>query len=552
MMSRTARLWRGAGPLTLSGLLLTGASALADDPSPSLTGQLVLLGRQATDQGHPSDAVAFYRKALELDPANSEAQAALADPGLIRLAMQDPAAPPAPAPPDDAQPPARSATIEQANEQDRIRAQQLTADIQDRIARARGLLNNEQPEQAITTLRLALASVDSSSDVSDTVRNGLRRQLQVAIQSAVRREEDIQARQLERLRLQATLTQRARSLATEAANQETVRAMMIRFDALMEQGVYNSLYNSGMGDIAAATAPFYEARLLAQQARALEPLALAPVAGVFVSQTENFLAQSLMFEELKEFRAIATLSDVDRAAVPFPDTITIEYPDAAWFGEITERRIRRYESTDLVQRDPKTLAILDALKQPISMPFPNETPIEEILNYIKTATQSERLPGGIPMYVDPAGLTEAEITMSSPVTVNLEGVPLKTSLRLLLKQIGLTYTVKDGLMTVTAELSANQPTEIRVYPVADLAIIPLSLMGGGGGGMGGMGGMGGGMGGMGGGMGGMGGGMGGMGGGMGGMGGGMGGMGGGFGAMPVQDPGADPAGPGAFQQKKSN
>ena len=52
----------------------------------------------------------------------------------------------------------------------------------------------------------------------------------------------------------------------------------------------------------------------------------------------------------------------------------------------------------------------------------------------------------------------------------------------MLKQLGLTYTVKDGLLTITSESSEDQPTEIRVYPVADLAIIPLSLMGGGGGG----------------------------------------------------------------------
>ena len=113
--------------------------------------------------------------------------------------------------------------------------------------------------------------------------------------------------------------------------------------------------------------------------------------------------------------------------------------------------------------------------------------------------------------------------MASTVTMNLEGIPLRTTLRLMLKQLTLTYTVKDGLLTITSTASDDQPTEIRVYQVADLAIIPLSLVGGGGGG-----GMGGGMGGGGmggGGMGGMGGG--GMGGGgMGGMGGGMGGMGG--------------------------
>ncbi len=71
--------------------------------------------------------------------------------------------------------------------------------------------------------------------------------------------------------------------------------------------------------------------------------------------------------------------------------------------------------------------------------------------------------------------------MTSTVTLDLEGVPLKTTLRLMLKQLGLTYTVKDGLLTITNETSEDQPTEIRVYPVADLAIIPFSLISGGGG-----------------------------------------------------------------------
>jgi hypothetical protein len=119
-----------------------------------------------------------------------------------------------------------------------------------------------------------------------------------------------------------------------------------------------------------------------------------------------------------------------------------------------------------------------------------------VLKYIKAATQGPN-DSGIPIYVDPVGLNEAEKTFTSPVTLDLEGVPLKSTLRLLLKQLGLTYTVKEGLLTITSESSEDQPTEIRVYPVADLAIIPLSLVSGGagGGGFGGRGGIGGGFGG---------------------------------------------------------
>src|SRR5436305_14652287 len=118
----------------------------------------------------------------------------------------------------------------------------------------------------------------------------------------------------------------------------------------------------------------------------------------------------------------------------------------------------------MVDRDPTTKSSLSKLDEPISMSFPNETPLEDVLKYIKQATQGPN-DTGIPIYVDPVGLQEAEKTLTSPITLELEGVPLKTTLRLLLKQLGLTYTVKDGLLTITSESSEDQRPEIRVHPV---------------------------------------------------------------------------------------
>ena len=82
----------------------------------------------------------------------------------------------------------------------------------------------------------------------------------------------------------------------------------------------------------------------------------------------------------------------------------------------------------------------------------NETPLEDVLKYIKQATQDEAadLPTGIPIYVDPVGLQEAEKTMASPSRSTSKASPSRRRLRLLLKQLGLTYTVKDGLLTITS------------------------------------------------------------------------------------------------------
>ena len=68
---------------------------------------------------------------------------------------------------------------------------------------------------------------------------------------------------------------------------------------------------------------------------------------------------------------------------------------------------------------------------------------------------------GIPIYVDPKGLNEAEKTMQSPVQLSLEGTKLKTSLRLMLDQLDLAYYVKDGLLVISA------PT-LETFPISAL------------------------------------------------------------------------------------
>ena len=285
---------------------------------------------------------------------------------------------------------------------------------------------------------------------------------------------------------------------------------------MIQEGNYRNLASGGLGDIDTTRQPFVDARFRAQAARALSPEALAPHAGVFLADTNGFLVQSLSYDQLKEYRAMLTWADVERSGVPFPDTRTIEYPERAAWQALSERRITRYGDAEyLFDRDEKTKAILAKLNERISMNFENDTPLSDVQKYIESATQDEAagLPSGIPIYVDPQGLQDADKTLASTVAIKLEGIPLRTTLRLMLRQLNLTYTVKDGLLTITSSSSDDQPTEIRVYQVADLSIIPLSLLGGGGGGGGGIGGGGGGLGGGGGGLGGGGGGLGGGGGG---------------------------------------
>jgi hypothetical protein len=119
--------------------------------------------------------------------------------------------------------------------------------------------------------------------------------------------------------------------------------------------------------------------------------------------------------------------------------------------------------------NPKTKDTLKKLDEFVAMSFANETPLDDVLKYIKQASTTKTY-SGIPIYIDPKGLQEAEKSLNSTIQIDLEGVPLKTTLRLILKQLDLAYCVRDGVLIISsvpgiaeelqeavAELEANDP-----------------------------------------------------------------------------------------------
>jgi len=112
-------------------------------------------------------------------------------------------------------------------------------------------------------------------------------------------------------------------------------------------------------------------------------------------------------------------------------------------GEGQPAVARRDQPND--DEEKQTQAIVAALNKVVPLHF-EKAPLEDVIKTLKTATTSPELPQGIPIYLDPNCLQGAP---KGPLgTLNLEGVRLKTSLRLLLEQMGLAYTVKEGLLMI--------------------------------------------------------------------------------------------------------
>jgi RNA polymerase sigma factor (sigma-70 family) len=131
----------------------------------------------------------------------------------------------------------------------------------------------------------------------------------------------------------------------------------------------------------------------------------------------------------------------------FPDNADYQFRNRLRIAQLSAVVAAAEAESD--QPNPKNVALLKELDQPWEMKFAEPTPLQEVLKYIRTTTKRSGRPA-LPIYVDPKALAEEGLSLASPVVMDLEGVPLKTALRLMLKQLGLAYCVRDGVLIISS------------------------------------------------------------------------------------------------------
>ncbi len=379
------------------------------------------------------------------------------------------------------------------------------------------------PNATIVDLKSLREAVQQAPDVDADVRANLLARLETALR---------QANQQKVLKDQRD--QAAREDQAVALEQQRILDLARRKDDLISTYVeqFNSRMNERRYDLAVE---------VADRAFEVDPNKVVTAAVVMKAQLATGHANIMALRAQRQQAVLDTLYQVERSLMPFPDDPPLVYPDAETWQNLTENR-KKYDQVDFSTTNKAEERIMAELEDITSVEFVDEP----LSSAIETLEQLH----GIQIEVDQAALEEVGITTDAPVNKQLSGITLKSVLKLMLRDLQLTYIVDDEVLQITTPEKAEAETVTKVYPVADL-VLPVTSMGGGmmggmmggmgmGGGMGGMG-MGGGMGGMGmgGGMGGMG--MGGM--GMGGMGGGMGGMGMGGGFFAVDDKPVAPKAP---------
>jgi hypothetical protein len=117
-----------------------------------------------------------------------------------------------------------------------------------------------------------------------------------------------------------------------------------------------------------------------------------------------------------------------------------------------------------------------ALDQPVPMSFPVGAPLEDVVQHIRAATRSVE-GREIPIYVDPIALMEAEQTLWSPIRIDINGYPLRTTLPLALRQLGLIYYVKDGVLTITTDTEDDAAPKVDYYLLLGHCVLALLAAG---------------------------------------------------------------------------
>ena len=152
---------------------------------------------------------------------------------------------------------------------------------------------------------------------------------------------------------------------------------------------------------------------------------------------------------LARYRRMLTQQDVERAAVPFPDTKVIEFPSGEKWRSLLEHQVRREPSAKF-----SAPAIRARLEEKVSLHLGRPFPLGEALQVIRAASAGKD-DTGIPIYVGPGDLKRAKVTLDAPVTLDVEGAPISQALQGLLDPLGLSYHVKDGWILIDAARPAS-------------------------------------------------------------------------------------------------
>jgi hypothetical protein len=131
-------------------------------------------------------------------------------------------------------------------------------------------------------------------------------------------------------------------------------------------------------------------------------------------------------------------------------------------GEITFPKDwhKRVAKRKRIQMTKKEIILLRVLNSVISVNF-KDNKFEDVIDYLQTKTKQTIL-------VDKQALKDKDIDYETPISLKVNKITVRTLLRKILNDLGLTYVVKDESIYVTTLENAKKMMVVRAYHVGDL------------------------------------------------------------------------------------
>lgn len=331
------------------------------------------------------------------------------------------------------------ALLDQADQQQAVRFDRLKTETLNAVFKAERL-RSKDPQQALQIVEQAMAAVEGAD---------------LAPESSV-----VLLRSLEKTRasLQAEIARQQPNLEQARHNQEVLATIRGRqehqihveqeFAKLVEE--FNSLMDQRR---------FAEAEIVAKKAKELDPKNPVSEMLYWKSKLARRVESNNQLRDAKEESFWNQLNEVEMAAIVNVGDDPIEFPHD--WSDLTKRRKGKYRDGNRPRTETEQ-HIEQSLEKRISL-HEDKVPLAEVIKKIATVAD-------INIHFDPLGLEEEGVTSHTPVSIDVDGIKVKSALNLMLEPLQLGYMIKDEVLMITSRMRQQGDLVTATYSVADLVI----------------------------------------------------------------------------------
>jgi hypothetical protein len=196
-----------------------------------------------------------------------------------------------------------------------------------------------------------------------------------------------------------------------------------------------------------------EAARIADDAARRNPDKTAAAASKTITSRADAVRQARLVRDERNNGWTLSMMDVEKSSV-IPKDPDINFPSPEKWREITKRR-NKSQATETEK------AILRALDSPLTVSFEGST-LESVIDYLQTLS-------GQTIILDKQTLEAAGINYDTPVNIRKMRASLRSVLRKVLGEVGLTYIVEKETIHAVTLAEAKKKMTVRTYYLGDMA-----------------------------------------------------------------------------------